>query len=212
MQSLERLNLSHPHSLTCTPSHSTSSSSVSWRACESKRRLASSPPPLGLCAGQAHRLRASVCTPRRVAADHRPTPRRPPAAAPRRAHAGAVLAWLWRRPARPKLLKLSLQGRKLFPSRGAGAWRPAPCASSPRRTADGDPGGRSQPPPPTDSFSFFVVKAKNLLKLATAGSAGSTRDGVQRAEHGGGSRGVGAPESGRRGPSGRPRGVPQPGL
>ena len=85
LQSLGRLNLSHPHSLTCTPSHSTSSSSVSWRACESKRRLASStPPPLGLCAGQAHRLRASVCTPRRVAADPQGGHRLQPRAAPTR--------------------------------------------------------------------------------------------------------------------------------
>ena len=75
------------------------------------------------------------------------------------------MAWLWRRPARPKLLRLSLKGRKLFPSRGAGAWRPAPCASSPRRTADRDPGGRSQPPPPTSLSRFLSLKQKICLSL-----------------------------------------------
>lgn len=49
------------------------------------------------------------------------------------------MAWLWRRPARPKLLSLRRRGRKLFPSRGARSRLP-PARSSRREPA---------PPPST---------------------------------------------------------------
>lgn len=117
-------------------------------------------------------LRASVSP-----AEPRRTPNRPPAASSRRAHAGAVLAWLWRRPARPKLLGLLLKGRKLFPSRGARVSGPAPRRLLPPARVRCRTAGRGgEAPQPPTSLSRFSLFNQNTAKLASAPSATSTED------------------------------------
>lgn len=140
------------------------------------------PPPGGLAQPTSPSL--SLSFPQGSRRD--PTPA--PAAAPQRAHAGAVLAWLWRRLARPKLLSLCLQGRKLFPSRGAGARarRPPPprcwprtaqlwprdllaAATSPRPALEGGR-KRAAPAPQLPSLSLLLFSPK-LLGLQPCSSA-----------------------------------------
>lgn len=137
-----------------------------------------------------------------------PGPRRAPAppvaAAPRRAHEGAVLAWLWHRPARPKLPSRSLWGRNFSP-RAALALRP----SSPRPAVRPDPA----PSPPANPLAVGATlkPAKSATALSSASEhwiASPAWSAQGRGAAGGSSTAWGAPShhsaGGRRGSRGAP--------